>query len=281
MRSLKSKKTIATSFPNAMQPYIEQIFEPLRQYLTSYHDERETVIRLCRDITSISKKVIFTTHRVANEVSPEIRTQLTTHFTKLSVAISQVYLIYRDSEHFGSYKSSISNAVEEMVEAFTFLYFITTGEVLSYETFLGATEMIVKSNVEPALNILMGDMEIEGVNDVSKFITKADFCMGLFDLTGEIMRYTIVKISNSKDGIDNRIVMNLQVMRAIYNCFDELMIKYPNLLINQGAFSTERSGKNLENMKKKLQVLKQSISKVEDAICQVVIKGNELIDFEI
>lgn len=264
----------------SMEPYVKAIFEPSRQYLTAYHDEREEVIRYCRDITSISKKIIFSTHRVTSEINAEIRIQLLSHFTKLAAAISQVYEIYSNSARFASYKSSISNAVEEMVEAFTFLYFTTTGDVLSYETFLSATDMIIKAMVEPGLEILTGGIDVEGVNEISKFITKADFCMGLFDLTGEIMRYSIVRISSLKGGLDNDIVKNLQLMRSIYGAFDQLMMEYPNLLVNQGSFSSDKAGKNVEAMKKKLLVLKQSISKVEDAICQVAIKGNELIDLE-
>ena len=68
-------------------------------------------------------------------------------------------------------------------------------------------------------------------------------------------------------------------MKNLNKHLKELFLKFPNVNINRGVFSTDRNYKAGSIMDKKLLTLQQSISKVETMICDMTIKGNEAIDY--
>lgn len=65
-----------------MSDFASTIFIPARDSLRIKQDDREEVIRLCRDITSYSKKGIFSLHRTILE--DELIRELTGYFKVLS-----------------------------------------------------------------------------------------------------------------------------------------------------------------------------------------------------
>ena len=253
---------------------------------------------------------------------------------------------YSGSVNFAKYKSSISNATEEMIEAMTFMYFIMNGKLLTYRRFMRVVETLVegalKENdkiMENGLNMLIVkeerveefDESINGncseniadssdknyhsnssddVNDTNStkvhnnstkdiinsstnstenvihnnstnstnninitFIYEGDYFMGLFDLTGEIMRYTI---SNLMDGERTQLLNMLEFMEVLYKEINTLFYMYPDLNIYQGIFNTDFNGKGCMSIRKKLEVFKSSLDKVEQTVCEVLIRGEEM-----
>lgn len=112
------------------------------------------------------------------------------------------------------------------------------------------------------------------------FILPGDYLMGLFDLTGEIMRHSITHIVDERlKTVNLKSLENLTFMKNLNKHLKELFLKFPNVNINRGVFSTDRNYKAGSIMDKKLLTLQQSISKVETMICDMTIKGNEAIDY--
>lgn len=179
------------------------IFKPAKRFLDDYHKERETVLRICREITSSSKSIIFSTHRITGrKITSKIYGLIWVKFSLLSKSLQKLHQIYEKSVNYYQYKASISNAIEEMVEAFMFLYFVINEEILSFASFMGLVQCMVSSHQKNSNQILRcwvygGNINIFDVKKVEiKFILLSDYIVGLFDLSGEIMRYSIVKISN-------------------------------------------------------------------------------------
>ncbi|CUM46980.1 unnamed protein product [Debaryomyces tyrocola] len=286
----------------AEDAYKTEVFQPAREYLLKFHDERELVIRLCRDINSYSKKMIFTLHRVQSEMSLELYGQLFTNFKIISEKLSILYNKFLYNENFVQLKSTVSNSVEEMIEAFTFAYYIMNRDVLPYDKFSYVIRCLILSHnyklnlfntklLNYALCELLFDVvkntitdEVEAPYDSVEFevdfILPGDYLMGLFDLTGEIMRYTITHIVDERlKTVNLKSLENLKFMKNLNKHLSELFLKFPNVNINRGVFSTDRNYKAGSIMDKKLLTLQQSISKVETMICDMSIKGNEAIDY--
>ena len=282
--------------------YKAEVFQPVREYLLKFHDERELVIRLCRDINSYSKKMIFTLHRVQNEMTLELYEQLLANFKIISEKLSILYNKFLYNENFVQLKSTVSNSVEEMIEAFTFAYYIMNRDVLPYDKFSYVIRCLILSYnyklnlfntklLNYALCELLFDVventitdEVEAPYDSVEFevdfILPGDYLMGLFDLTGEIMRYSITHIVDERlKTVNLKSLENLTFMKNLNKHLKELFLKFPNVNINRGVFSTDRNYKAGSIMDKKLLTLQQSISKVETMICDMTIKGNEAIDY--
>lgn len=298
------------------EAYQTALFLPARNFLLQYHEEREAVIRLCRDITAYSKKMIFMFHRVDANQS-QIYDQTFEHIKIIAARLATIHREYSGSVNFCRYKSSISNATEEMIEAMTFMYFITTGELLTYRQFMDAIEVLVEGGmkdddevVKRALEMLINKREESNVqklkekekdddkNDQNKeqeddtstsnsdpsvsmtsnnpyhipFIYEGDYFMGLFDLSGEIMRYTI---SNLKEGQRAQLLSMLDFMQILYKEVKSLFYMYPDLNIYQGIFSTDFS-KGCMSIRKKMDVFKNSLDKVEQTVCEFLIRGEEM-----
>lgn len=282
--------------------YKTEVFQPAREYLLKFHDERELVIRLCRDINSYSKKMIFTLHRVQNEMTLELYEQLLANLKIISEKLSILYNKSLYNENFVQLKSTVSNSVEEMIEAFTFAYYIMNRDVLPYDKFSYVIRCLILSYnyklnlfntklLNYALCELLFDVventitdEVEAPYDSVEFevdfILPGDYLMGLFDLTGEIMRYSITHIVDERlKTVNLKSLENLTFMKNLNKHLKELFLKFPNVNINRGVFSTDRNYKAGSIMDKKLLTLQQSISKVETMICDMSIKGNEAVDY--
>lgn len=283
--------------------YKTEVFQPAREYLLNFHDERELVIRLCRDINSHSKKMIFTLHRVQGDMTLELYGQLFANAKIISEKLSILYNKFLYNENFVQLKSTISNSIEEMIEAFTFAYYIMNGDILPYEKFSYIIRCLILSYnyklnlfntklLNHALCELLFDVvgntiteEVEAPYDSVEFevdfVLPGDYLMGLFDLTGEIMRYSITHIVDERlKTVNPKSLENLKFMKNLNKHLRELFAKFPNINIDRGIFSTEYNYKSGSIMDKKLHTLQQSINKVEAMICDMTIKGNEAIDYE-
>ncbi|ODV80528.1 Translin [Suhomyces tanzawaensis NRRL Y-17324] len=261
-----------------MESYQAQIFKPARSFLLQYHDERETVIRICRDLNSYSKKLIFTFHRVSNRAISDVHyDQIIEYIKVIGKCLSRLSKEFVSSVNFGQLKSSISNAAEEMIEAFTFMYYVMTRNLLKYEQMLKFIEDIVEEEDTKMVleKFWRSEEELQMKNDYT-FIYRGDYFMGLFDLTGEIMRYTISNlVDDDTKTLSKESLYNLQFMESLYKQMREILDTYPNLNVNRGVLSDDFHSKGVFTMKKKLEVFKDSLSKVELTICETVIRTRE------
>jgi hypothetical protein len=140
------------------------------------------------------------------------------------------------------YQRQISGGIQEFMEAISFEHY------LKYQSLITLPEA---AQTLPPEIILTGD----------------DYVLGIFDLTGELMRFAITtmattgELPGSDDGIGKRDI--LMDLRGLRTCFEKLDVS------SAGGFGL---GKDWE---KKMEVMKQSVQKVEIAVYSMIVRGAE------
>lgn len=225
-------------------PFIP-MFEVFRDNLDKHYDARERVIKASRDITAVSKKIIFALQRVYNlkdEIPPKIATEIQ---DKQLIVRNNFESIVPDllGVNAWRYQHQISPGLQEFVEAVSLEYYLRNQSLISLEE---ATEILPP---EIDLNV-------------------HDYILGIFDLVGELMRFAVTsmattgKLPASKAGEGE--------LRDILADLRQLRCKLEELDIS----STSRSwlAKEVPN---KMNTMKESIQKVETAVCGLTIRGQE------
>lgn len=100
-------------------------------------------------------------------------------------------------------------------------------------------------------------------------LTVDDYALGIFDLSGELMRFAITAIATtgslpalqaSESQIKRTVLTDLRELRSRFELLDTSFCSYRGL------------GKDSE---KKMETLAQSVEKVENAACSLVIRAQE------
>ncbi|POS85171.1 hypothetical protein EPUL_002135, partial [Erysiphe pulchra] len=217
-------------------PFIP-MFEVFRDNLDRHHDARERVIKASRDITAVSKKIIFalqrTRARCLNEEIP----------FKIASDVQDKQRIVRN--HFESivpdvlgvntwrYHPQISPGLQEFVEAISLEHYLRNHSLISLEEAIGL--------LPPGVNL-----------------TADDYILGIFDLVGELMRFAITTVattgklpaSRSAQGVERDILADLRQLQCKFEEMDT------------DSVSGTWLAKELPN---KMKTMKESIQKVETA----------------
>ncbi|KAG5420143.1 hypothetical protein I9W82_002023 [Candida metapsilosis] len=253
----------------------EQIFIPARDHLRVKQDERETVIRSCREITSYSKKAIFTLHRsVSDDV---VSKELTQYLLIISEHLRKVNDIYVHNYYL---RGSISGAVEELIEFFTFAYYKRTGGLIKYELFTQLINLVAEGKVDIVVEYLLKPEANLPANDSAliEFIDKSDYIMGLFDCTGEIMRMVISQSSDTSGDFQmTKTLQNYNFLKDLHEQYIILTTYYPGISIHHGAFDDAVNSKGNYSFKKKLQVLESSLNKIQNTLLDILISDKEIL----
>ncbi|CRG83481.1 Translin-associated protein X [Talaromyces islandicus] len=238
------------------------IFENFRSELDEHHDRRERVIKASRDITALSKKIIFALQRlraVNTQIPPSIAKE---NKTRLDQILDLFRSIVPDITGINAwrYQRQISPGIQEYIEAVSFQHYIETQRLITID-------------------------EITSQLPAGVMVTEEDYLMGIFDLTGEMMRFAVTTLSTggqikkqeeemdtSDDATDAAksvptlpakkagIVVDLRYMRA--------------MLENLNVPRRHRSHM-MRDMHKKLGVMQNSVEKVERAAYGILVRGSE------
>ncbi|RAQ45569.1 translin-associated factor TraX [Aspergillus flavus] len=235
-----------TTTTMAEQPtQIHSIFETFRNELDEHHDRRERLIKISRDITALSKKIIFSLQRIRklNAPLPENITKETqSRFTQIQSLFTNA-LPDLTGPNKWRYQRQLSGAIQEYIEALSFHHYLTS------QTLITLPEVRTKLPAE----IL---------------VTEEDYLLGLFDLTGEMMRFAVTALSagsvaseGKKMGLSreqNGIVVDLREMRSLFE-----------------GLSVSRRHNLIKDLGKKMEVMQGSVEKVERAAYGILVRGSE------
>ncbi|KAJ3045728.1 hypothetical protein HDV00_007854 [Rhizophlyctis rosea] len=156
--------------PANTSPAILEAFTTFSTALDDMHDRRERIIKISRDITIASKRMIFLLHRVSHADREHVLAEARAEQRKI-VKLFEKAAVELQGNDFYKHHRSIGPGYEEYVEAASFLVFVERGELATQQ-----------------------ELQAELVNDEGKQIlplTNEDYLLGLADLTGELMRYCI------------------------------------------------------------------------------------------
>ncbi|RKF62104.1 Translin-associated protein X [Erysiphe neolycopersici] len=233
-----------SSKPEQTSPFMP-MFEVFRDNLDRHHDARERVIKASRDITAVSKKIIFALQRIRNlkedipsKIASDIQDKQKTVRNYFESIVPDVLGV-----NTWRYHPQISPGLQEFVEAVSLEHYLRNQSLISLEE---AVELL-----PPGINL-----------------TADDYILGIFDLVGELMRFAITNMattrklpaSKSGEGVDRDILADLRQLRRKFEELD----------------TDSRSGTWLtKELPNKMNTMKESIQKVETAVCGLTIQGQE------
>ncbi|KAL8921695.1 MAG: hypothetical protein Q9208_005624 [Pyrenodesmia sp. 3 TL-2023] len=218
------------------------MFETFRDELDEHHDRRERIIKASRDITALSKKIV---RQLQSPIPPPVAKENNTRYDSIRDLFTS---IAPDLQGLNAwrYQRQISGGCQEYVEAISFQHYLETQRLITHQE---------------AQNLIS-----EGVE-----LTADDYILGLFDLTGELMRFGITSIATSGalprskggDGSEGRDILgDLRSLRTSFEGMDT-------------SSSTTDESPLKRDIAKKVGVMKQSVGKVENAVYGMIIRGRE------
>ncbi|KAM9316734.1 translin-associated protein X [Gastrophryne carolinensis] len=227
-------------------------FKSFQHELDTRHDKYERLVKHSRDITTESKRTIFLLHRVISDPNQgEVLTEATKKLDAVREKIKQVAQELVDEDMY-QYHRAFTSGIQEYVEAVTFQHFITSRSLLSLHDI---NSELTFCNVDDKMSLSPSNEEPIKHDTLSFQVTDVDYLLGVADLTGELMRLCIGSIGNGD--IDTPFELT-QFLRQIFDGFAYIG--------NTGPYEISR----------KLFVLKQSLSKVENACYMLKVRGSEI-----
>jgi len=173
------------------------MFSEMGKQLDEQNDRRERLVKISRDITIHSKRVIFLLHRIYDEENViqkahESLVPIRQNFEKISDELV-------DQDYY-KFLRAFSPGVQEYLECVSFLEFLENDKLLTKEK---AEADLLKSNSK----------------GIPFILTDKDYLGGIADLTGELMRLCINTVPSGNHQFCNKIT---EFVRNIYDGFCRL-----------------------------------------------------------
>ncbi|ROW14264.1 hypothetical protein VPNG_04309 [Cytospora leucostoma] len=246
------------------------MFERFRDELDEHHDRRERIVKASRDITALSKKIIFSLQRVRKiqgDLPENIEKEIQSRLLEVSTLLAS---IAPDVQGINRYRYSRSlMCIEELIEALTFAQYMRTQGLMGYDEAVNKVaelsrpvhKMDVDAEHPPA-----PDGEASPASHPVVHVTEDDYLGGVFDLSGEMMRFATTSAAltgkmagsasamTTTDGRERTIVVDVQDLGSFFEMLPQQYHKgYQN----------------------KLETLRTSVLKVEKLGYGLTVRGSE------
>ncbi|KAL8241938.1 hypothetical protein R6Q59_012240 [Mikania micrantha] len=219
---------------------MKESFSKYAEYLNQLNDKRERVVKASRDITINSKKVIFQVHRISKSNKDEVLEKAEKDLSAVKDQHIARLVNELQGTDFWKLRRAYSPGIQEYVEAATLCKFCTAGTLLNLDEINAMLLPLSDPSSEPLqINIL-------------------DYILGIADLTGELMRLAIGRIS------DGELKYAEKICRFVREIYRELTLVAPKM-------------DDASDMKAKMDVMLQSVMKIENACFSVHVRGSEYI----
>ncbi|RMJ27618.1 translin-associated factor TraX [Aspergillus sp. HF37] len=250
-----SNQPVAAMDATEQPSEITSIFKAFRDELDEHYDRRERIIKTSRDITALSKKIIFTLQRLRKISNP-----LPEHITKDTDAkFAQIRTLFdavvseMDPLNTHRYQRNISPAIEEFIEAVSFAHYLQHQELISIEA--------IRAKLPAEI-----------------LVTDEDYAMGLFDLTGEIMRFAVTSLSTGNmavEGDEDGMASGGKGGPKLTPSQAGLVSDIQQIRSNFEAISVPKRNDVFRDYPKKVEVMQNSVEKVERAAYGILVRGSE------
>ncbi|KAL0923225.1 hypothetical protein M5K25_007270 [Dendrobium thyrsiflorum] len=219
---------------------MKEEFAKHADYLNQLNDKRERVVKASRDVTMNSKKVIFQVHRANKDNREEVLSKAEKDLAAVTDQFMSRLVKELKGNDFWKLRRAYTFAVQEYVEAATFCRFCRNGSLLDLKE-INDTILQLSDQCDEPLQI-----------------NALDYLLGLADLTGELMRLAIGRIS------EGEVEYAEKICRFVQDIYRELTLLAP--IMDDNA-----------DMKKKMETMLQSVMKIENACFSVHVRGSEYI----
>ncbi|KAL5008285.1 hypothetical protein ScPMuIL_013866 [Solemya velum] len=249
-RKRNNDRPVDTSSP------VIQAFQLFQDELDLKHNKHERLVKMSRDITIESKRIIFLLHRIVGAEDPASILDQALEKLKI-VQQTKFHPVAMELQNEDPYQfiRAYTAGVQEYIEALSFYYYLKEKRLITLEEVqrdLFFNGPLVEQ--DDCKQMKSDTAEVKGDNSMSILITPVDFMLGLADLTGELMRLSI----NSAGAGD------LDVPFSVCDFLKTI----------QTGFMT--FGNLCKEVSKKMYTLKQSLQKVETACYTLQIRGSEV-----
>lgn len=234
-------------------------------------------MKLSRDCTTQSKRIIFLLHRVtASNDSGANEEVFASARAKLQEVQGIVQQMARELSGQDPYKfqSAYTIGIEEYIEALSYYVFLKEARLVTIEEVQERLTFLIKTK-DVKLEEAKRDAEVEketslekdqeGEMDCSNIppqpslvfpLSPTMFVLGVADLTGELMRLTINAVGS---GDHEMPFVVLQFIREVYNSFLRL---WPDAS---------------KELPKKIEIMKTSLLKIEQVCYTIRLRGSEIM----
>eukprot|EP00029_Vermamoeba_vermiformis_P001924 TRINITY_DN12176_c0_g1_i1.p1 TRINITY_DN12176_c0_g1~~TRINITY_DN12176_c0_g1_i1.p1 ORF type:complete len:279 (-),score=102.69 TRINITY_DN12176_c0_g1_i1:102-938(-) len=212
-------------------------FRVYSQQYDAVNDRLERLVKISRDITIGSKRIIFLLHRISNQSEDEIQQQASESLKSVRENIVRV-IDELGAEPYYRYQRAFSPGLQEYIEAASFLHYLLT-----------------RTLITPAqlLQDVLDMLPMKDQTSVNFFFSLRDYLLGIADLTGELMRYCVNSVASGEPEVCFEVY---QFLQQVYNVFASL----------------GQSGKEMDD---KIEVMKTSLLKVENVCFTLRVRGAE------
>ncbi|GAA5915052.1 translin family protein [Sporobolomyces salmoneus] len=279
-----SAPTAPATPPATRSSLLLSSFASFRSELDTSQSQRERIVKLSRDITALSKQMIFSLHRVSSgrkwdEVKGEVEGKL----EKLRELFARVEKEVK-GEDFWRYERSISPGLQEYLEGYTFYHYLEhrtlptlaqcQASLLPPPSPSPSSDPIPSTSTSESTTAPTTDTEMRTMErEPYVLVTAEDYLGGVADLTGELMRLAIASVGKN---------LNPTPTSRGGGGGEE----------GEGMGEIEKIGRMVREIKgemdplapfarwlpKKLVVLDQSLAKIENASYNLKIRGAEYKD---
>ena len=232
-------------------PVIQQ-FRLYAAELDSKHDRYERIVKLCRDITIESKRIIFLLHTLDKDskretVLGEAKTRLDV-LTKTFFKSIAMELAGQDPYQ---YSRAYRGGLQEFIEAVTFYQYLKDTKI---EDWTHLEKNFVYT--VPATPNVPGDETVTApTKTISTLLAPNEYILGIADLTGELMRKCINNLASGD----------------IASCYQTC-----NFVRDMHKGFIGCVGISVKEINKKLYTLKQSLIKMEKVCYTIKVRGSEI-----
>nr|XP_054758938.1 translin-associated protein X-like [Lytechinus pictus] len=252
-------------------------FKEYQSELDLKHDKYERLVKVSRDITIESKRIIFLLHRIDGD-SEKVLTEAETRLRSLEDTLISKVASELKGEDLHQFIRAFSPGLQEYIEAVSFYLFIKNGRLLSLDEIATRLTFSLKDDIKQVENEeaekadgVTGQPEASDSTEIQDPLMESkcgsdqrtlslklpplEYMLGLADFTGELMRMCINIIGS---GDLERPFQLVDFMRNINRGFQQL---------------GNVAGRE---MVRKSSVMRQSLKKMEDACYVIKVRGSEI-----
>ncbi|KAF2073701.1 hypothetical protein CYY_004989 [Polysphondylium violaceum] len=179
-RNNNNSKDTASLESQIKDTEIISLFKGFSQKLDEDNDRRERIVKISRDITISSKRLISLLQRACWENKQDIIVQAKEDLDKIHLLFGTIITELNNQEYW-KFQRSFTWGVQEYIESFSFLYFLENGTLIPLD--------YIHNSIKESL-------KLESLGQFS--ISMEDYYLGLADLTGELMRYSTNSTTQKK-----------------------------------------------------------------------------------
>ncbi|KAL0270085.1 UNVERIFIED_CONTAM: hypothetical protein PYX00_007606 [Menopon gallinae] len=219
-------------------------FKQYAEELDKKHDRYERLVKLSRDVTIESKRIIFLLHsidrgREHEEVMVEAKKRLNHLVEDCLFSIAKEL----QSEDPYLYHRAFTYGLQEFIEAYTFFHQLEDKTLRHWDVYQDMLTYKLKS----------ADGE-DTLEECKTMLSPVDYVLGIADLSGELMRRCI---NNLGSGDVNACIETCEVVRKLYAGF-----------LSIGCYKTKE-------MTEKTNTLRQNLLKMENVCYNISIRSKE------